>query len=383
MRVLAYGLRASFGALLASTALTGAALADDHSQSNSPFKAEITRTTHNIAHIEADTWEGVGYGVAYAYAQDNICMLAEDFVSVRGERSLYFGNEGQNELGLRSMDNLTSDIFFRSQINLPGLREGLAASSPVNQALIEGYVAGYNRYLFDNPVSTLPKECRDAEWVRPITSDDMLRLNEKTMLLASSLALAGAIAKAEPPSSGQAAVDPDTMTFPGPPEPSYGSNGWAFGSDATADGKGLLIGNPHFPWEGPARFWQMHVRGPNGYDVMGVGLAGTPLPTLGFNKDVAWTHTVTNARHFTPYMLQLAPGDVTSYVVDGETIPMEETLVSVPMPDGEEPYETTLYSTRLGPVLTMPQAGAQWTQNMAFALRDAIFGACGRAGNAA
>ena len=374
MRVLAHSLKLSLGALLTSTALTGAALADDHSPTNSPFKAEITRTTHNIAHIEADTWEGVGYGVAYAYAQDNFCMLAEEFVSVRGERSLYFGPEGKNELGLRGADNLTSDIFFRSQIDLPGLRDGLAASSPVNQALIEGYVAGYNRYLFDNPVSTLPKECRDAEWVRPITSDDMLRLNEKTMLLASSLALAGAIANAEPPSGGQASADPKTMTFPGPPEPSYGSNGWAFGSDATADGKGLLIGNPHFPWEGPARFWQMHVRGPDGYDVMGVGLAGTPLPTLGFNKDVAWTHTVTKARHFTLYMLQLAPGDVTSYVMDGETIPMEETIVSVPMPNGEEPYEKVLYSTRLGPVLTMPQAGAQWTQNMAFALRDANTG---------
>ena len=229
MRVLAHSLRVSFGALLASTALTGAALADDHSQSNSPFKAEITRTTHNIAHIEADTWEGVGYGVAYAYAQDNICMLAEEFVSVRGERSLYFGPEGKNELGLRGADNLTSDIFFRSQINLPSLRDGLTASSPVNQALIEGYVAGYNRFLFDNPVSSLPKECRDAEWVRPITSDDMLRLNEKTMLLASSLALAGAIAKAEPPGSNQASANPKTMTFPGPPEPNYGSNGWAFG----------------------------------------------------------------------------------------------------------------------------------------------------------
>lgn len=366
MRVLVQGA----GALLASTALTGAAIADDHN----PFKADITRTTHNIAHIEADTWEGVGYGVAYAYAQDNICMLAEEFVSVRGERSLYYGPEGKNVLGLRGADNLTSDIFFRSQIDLPALRAGAEKQSDATKALMAGYVAGYNRYLFDNPVSTLPEECRDAEWVRPITSDDMLRLTEKTVLLASSLAFAGAIAQAQPPRSDVAVADPKTLTFPGPPEPNFGSNGWAFGSDATADGKGLLIGNPHFPWEGPARFWQMHVRGPDGYDVMGVGIAGTPLPTLGFNKDVAWTHTVTAARHFTVYMLQLAPGDVTSYVVDGETIAMDETIVSVPMPGHEEPYERVLYSTKFGPVVSLPSAGAQWTQNMAFTLRDANTG---------
>lgn len=371
MRVLAHGL----GALLASTALAGTAMADDHAESGQgTYQADITRTTHNIAHIEADTWEGVGYGVAYAYAQDNICMLAEEFVSVRGERSLYYGPEGRNELGLRGADNLTSDIFFRSQIDLPALRDGLKTSSPINQALIAGYVAGYNRFLFDNPVATLPKECRDAQWVRPITTDDMLRINEKTMLLASSLQFAGAIASASPPSDTVAIADPQTMTFPEPPDPNYGSNGWAFGSEATADGKGLLIGNPHFPWEGPARFWQMHVRGPDGYNVMGVGIAGTPLPTLGFNKDVAWTHTVTAARHFTVYMLQLAPGDVTSYIVDGEVVPMDETIVSVPMPDGEDPFETVLYSTQFGPVVTLPSAGAQWTRQMAFTLRDANTG---------
>ncbi|KEO91396.1 acyl-homoserine-lactone acylase [Erythrobacter longus] len=363
------------GALLASTALAATAAADDHAASEQgTFQADITRTTHNIAHIEAETWEGVGYGVAYAYAQDNICMLAEEFVSVRGERSLYYGPEGRNELGLRGADNLTSDVFFRSQINLPALREGLEGSSPINQALIAGYVAGYNRFLFDNPVATLPKECRDAQWVRPITTDDMLRLNEKTMLLASSLQFAGAIANAAPPSDTVAIADPQAITFPDPPEPNYGSNGWAFGSEATADGKGLLIGNPHFPWEGPARFWQMHVRGPYGYDVMGVGIAGTPLPTLGFNKDVAWTHTVTAARHFTVYMLQLAPGDPTSYMVDGEAVPMEETLVSVPMPGEEEPFETVLYSTQFGPVVSLPSAGAQWTRQMAFTLRDANTG---------
>ncbi|MEP1420290.1 MAG: penicillin acylase family protein [Erythrobacter sp.] len=366
MRNLATGL----GALLASTALGTAAIAQD----DSPFKADITRTTHNIAHIEADTWEGVGYGVAYAYAQDNICMIAEEFVSVRGERSLYFGPDGKNELGLRGADNVTSDIFFRSQINLPSLRAGAEETSEATQALMVGYVAGYNRYLFDNPVSTLPSECRDAEWVRPITSDDMLRLTEKTMLLASSLALAGGIAEAQPPSGSKESANLETLTFPAPPEPNYGSNGWAFGSDATADGKGLLIGNPHFPWEGPARFWQMHVRGPDGYDVMGVGLAGTPLPTLGFNKDVAWTHTVTRARHFTVYMLSLDPKDPTSYMVDGKSVPMEEITVSVPMPEGEEPVEKTLYTTQFGRIVTVDDTPLQWQSQFAFALKDANSG---------
>ena len=162
--------------------------------------------------------------------------------------------------------------------------------------------------------------------------------------------------------------------LPGPDDAQYGSNGWAFGSEVTANGRGLVIGNPHFPWAGPARFWQMHVTGPDGYDVMGVGIAGTPIPTLGFNKDVAWTHTVTAARHFTLYALTLAKDDPKAYVVDGETIGMVERQVTVPMPDGQAPVSRTLYSTQFGPVVTLAGTPFGWNGTNAYAIRDANSG---------
>ncbi len=236
------------------------------------------------------------------------------------------------------------------------------------QGLLDGYVAGYNRFLNDAGAARIPSECRGKAWVRPITADDMLRLNEKQMLLASSLNLAAAIANATPPGSPAPKV---SINLPKPGELGLGSNGWAFGSEATADGRGLVIGNPHFPWKGPSRFWQMHVKGPDGYEVMGVGLAGTPLPTLGFNQDVAWTHTVTEARHFTLYQLTLDPADPTRYMVDGASLPMMRQTVTVPMPNGAAPVARTLYSTRHGPVFVVPARGITWSGQSAFALRDA------------
>ena len=262
------------------------------------YDATITRTTYGIPHIEARDWRGVGYGVAYAYAQDNLCLLAEEFATVAGERSRHFGPEAKAVLGFQEVDNLSSDVFFRAVIDLPALREGAKTLTPRARDLMAGYVAGYNRFLRDAGPEGIPEKCRGKAWVREITSDDMLRLNEKQMLLASSLNLAPAIANAAPPGSPAPKV---AIAMPNPGELGMGSNGWAFGGQATADGRGMVIGNPHFPWNGPSRFWQMHVRGPDGYDVMGVGLAGTPMPTLGFNKDIAWTHTVTEARHFTLY----------------------------------------------------------------------------------
>jgi acyl-homoserine-lactone acylase len=332
------------------------------------FDATITRTTYGIPHIEARDWRGVGYGVAYAYAQDNLCLLAEEFATVAGERSRHWGPEGKAVLGFGEVDNLSSDVFFRAVIDLPALREGAKTLSPRAQDLMAGYVAGYNRFLKDAGTVGIPAECRGKAWVRPITGDDMLRLNEKQMLLASSLNLAPAIANAAPPGNASPKV---AISLPNPKELGMGSNGWAFGGEVTADGRGMVIGNPHFPWKGPNRFWQMHVKGPKGYEVMGVGLAGTPMPTLGFNKDIAWTHTVTAARHFTLYQLALDPADPTRYMIDGTSEAMTPQTVTVPMPEGQPAVTRTLYSTRFGPVFIVPDRGITWSKQSAFALKDA------------
>ncbi|MDC8755287.1 penicillin acylase family protein [Erythrobacter sp. sf7] len=337
-------------------------------QARSRFEATITRTTYGIPHIQADTWQGVGYGVAYAYAADNLCLLAEEFTTVAGERSRHFGPEAKAVLGFQEVDNLSSDVFFRATIDLPALREGFGGQSRESRGLAEGYVAGYNRFLKDADADGIPAECRGQPWVRAITLDDVLRLNEKQMLLASSLALAPGIAGAAPPGSAAPKV---AMALPKPGELGIGSNGWAFGGEATADGRGMVIGNPHFPWNGPSRFWQLHVTGPDGYDVMGVGIAGTPIPTLGFNKDVGWTHTVTAARHFTLHTLTLDPADPTRYMLDGTSVAMEPRTITVPMPEGTPDVTRTLYTTRFGPVFVAPQSGVNWSAAMAFAVKDA------------
>jgi acyl-homoserine-lactone acylase len=353
-------------------AAAGVALAWSGAAEAQRYDATITRTQHGVPHIVAKDWRGAGYGVGYAYAQDNLCMIAEEFATVAGERSLHFGAKGSATLGFQSVDNLSSDLFFRSAIDVPALRRGARAQGAAALALTAGWVAGYNRYLKDLGPDKVPAECRGKAWVRAITADDMLRLNEKQMLLASSLNFAPAIANAVPPGS-----EPPTKTSAAMPDPAkfeVASNGWAFGGDVTANGKGMVIGNPHFPWAGPSRFWQMHVTIPGKMDTAGVGIAGSPFPTLGFNRDIAWTHTVTAARHFTLYQLALDPTDPTAYLVDGKPEKMVPKRISVPMPDGAAPVTRTLYSTRFGPVIMIPQAMATWSKATAFAMRDANAG---------
>src|SRR5690606_34861607 len=115
------------------------------------FQRDVTiqRTIHGIAHIEAPDYETLAVGVAYAHAEDNFCQTANHLVTIRGERSRWFGPDQQGLLGLRRLPNEQIDIFVRAHMDDAALREAQAAVSGEARALARGYVAGFNRYLDD------------------------------------------------------------------------------------------------------------------------------------------------------------------------------------------------------------------------------------------
>lgn len=352
-------------AVLASAGITSAASA-------AGYKAEIVRTKYGIPHVTAADYGGAGYGQAYAYAQDNLCLLADKIVTVNGQRSKYFGTEATTVVSFQDTPNLEADFFFRANIDLAPLRASLAKGPADYRQLVEGYVAGFNRFLKDTPPEKRPAACRDAAWVRPITTDDMLRLNEERMIQASSGAWLKQINGAAPPG----APAPKAVAALGAPaDPvqfGLGSNGWAFGRDVTANKRGLVLGNPHFPWETTNRFYELHLTIPGKLDVMGVSIAGAPGMSIGFNKDVAWTHTVSTDRHFTLHELALDPADPTIYLVDGQRRQMTKKTITVETPAG--PQSRDYYVSSYGPMAVMPQAGLGWTTARAYALRDANSG---------
>jgi acyl-homoserine-lactone acylase len=376
----------------ALAALAAAALTACGSLAPAPGarSVQIQRTTYGIAHISAADYEGLAYGAAYAYAQDNVCQEAEQLVTVRGERSRYFGPTAQGQLGLRMLPNAQIDLFVRGQMDDAALARANAALGAEAQASQRGYVAGYNRYLQDTGLQNLPQACRGAAWVTPMTQADLYRLTEQSMVLGGVGALADAVLAAAPP----AAATRTGASSPTPPAVApqaaaaelaryslnqrpaeggeLGSNGWAFGRNATPDGAGVLLGNPHFPWVGSNRFWQMHLTIPGQLDVMGATTGGSPVVTIGFNRDVAWTHTVSTGKRFTLYELKLDPADPTVYLVDGQPRRMTQRTVSLPAATpGAPAVQHTFWGTDWGPVLAIPRAGLGWSASTAYAIADA------------
>jgi acyl-homoserine-lactone acylase len=370
----------------------GQATVRDSGDAGAPLRATIRRDDHGIPNIIGDNFADIGFGYGYALAQDNICELAETYVTVRGERSRYSGDGVQGSFGPDgsylqrgngfSANNLNSDFFYQRIIDDHTVEKLLAQPPPdgpvdeIRQG-VRGYVAGYDKYLEQTGVDNLPDpRCRGADWVKPITEMDAYRRFYQLALLASQTVAIDGIADAKTPGGASLPIDPTAIAegLQGKLKLPIGSNAVALGSQATANGNGMLLGNPHFPWDGPERFYQSHLMIPGKLNVSGGSLYGVPLVLIGHTDNLAWSHTVSTAFRFTPFQEVVNPADPTQYMYDGQWRDMHQERVTVQArtDSGLQPETRTIYSTSHGPVVdSLAGIPLPWTPATAFTMGDA------------
>jgi len=336
---------------------------DPYAVTVGPYSADVQWTSYGIPHITGEDYGSLGYGMGYAFARDHACVLADQIVMVRSERSRYFGEEWLDmDFGWLALD-------VRAQAE-SGWFE---LDAEIQETLI-GYAAGYSRFLEEGAPDA---RCAGEEWVKPIDHIDLL-----SYYLALGLYGSGAVFVSEIGGGAPPAVDADSRGAQ-PPVPGIdvlkplvdkelGSNGWAIGSERSESGGGMLLSNTHFPAEGERKWHESHLTIPGELDVYGASLMGVAIINLGFNADIAWTHTVSNAPRFNGALLQLEEGSPTRYLYDGTYEDMTTRTVSVQaqQPDGAlEEVTRTLYSSRWGPVMNAPVLG--WNELYALSLVDA------------
>jgi acyl-homoserine-lactone acylase len=372
--------------LLGALALSDAGASAAARPATSSNEVTIVTDSAGIPHITASNFSSLGYGEAWAFSEDNFCTLAQDFVTVNGDRSQYFGpnNLAVNYSAGVDPTNLDSDMFWQQVKNSGLYQSQLKAKPPVGPLpqvlqVYQGFVAGYNAYLASGQLTD--PACAGQPWVRPITLEDMWLRGVQIATEASSQQFIGYEDEAQPPSPSAPSTSPDSrpslsglrslrsMFENG--NSSNGSNGIGIGSKDTRNKDGMVLANPHFPWYGTERFFAEQLDVPGQYDVEGGTLMGFPLVGIGFNSDLAWTHTVSTSMRFTLVQLKLAPRDPTSYIVDGKTYPMRTETVSVNTGSGT--VQHTFYLTRFGTVLVLPPAGYSWSATTAYALHDVNF----------
>ena len=324
----------------------------DLSGTAAPREVKIRWTTHGIPHIKADDWEGLGYGFAHAIATNTICVLAREFVTVRGEQAKYFGATERN---------VNADAFHRALLHREKIDEYLAYGSSESHELDAGYVAGYNNFI-DTQAGNMPASCNNAPWITPIDEGDIAKMALGVGIRYGLGRVTNEIATAQHGlelamlNSLDLFVDPQMI----------GSNALGFGSALTENGRGILLGNPHYPWHGPSRFHIAHLTLPGEVDVMGASLVTTSRVAIGFTENVAWSHTVSTALRFTMFRLDLVEGNPMAYRLGDDVHNIEAIQVEVET-DGE-PISRTVHMTHLGPVVVGETS--PWNDQYVYAMRD-------------
>ena len=356
------------------------------------YEATIRRTTDGVPHISGADLESVSYGQGWASAEDHGCSLIDQVLKVYGIRAANLGPGDDGE-------NIESDFAWRA-IDIAGVATADFDEAPATVVdRFEAFTSGWNTFLAGAGDDGLAEWCRAADWIRPVQPVEVYVYARSLALLASGARMAPFIPSATPPEPvpavpaeapagfAPAGANPTNGEDPNTPDVEAlevlaaldlaptdgGSNAWAVGRERTEGGRGgLLVANPHFPWEGELRFAEVHLTVPGEVDVYGAQLLGVPGVGIGFTENVAWGHTVSAGKRMTAYSLTLDPASSTSYLVDGESRPMTSTdfAVEILRPDGTvDTEERTLWRSEYGPIIDFPGVG--WTATTALTYRDA------------
>lgn len=133
---------------------------------------------------------------------------------------------------------------------------------------------------------------------------------------------------------------------------SFASNNWAVAPSKSADGHALLANDPHLNLTLPSIWYETQMVVPGKLDVYGVTIPGLPGVVLGFNRDVAWGFTNTQADVVDFYRETVDDAThPTKYKVDGEWKPLVSRVEVYRGPHGDVLATDTVRYTHRGPVM--------------------------------
>jgi penicillin amidase/acyl-homoserine-lactone acylase len=96
------------------------------------------------------------------------------------------------------------------------------------------------------------------------------------------------------------------------------SNVFAIAPHRSSDGYTRIWINSHQPWDGPAAWYEAHFISEEGWDFYGGLFPGSPIPLIGHNPYLGWSHTVNSPDLIDVYELTINPENNDQYWFEGE-----------------------------------------------------------------
>ena len=289
----------------------------------------IRRDTWGIPHILGRTDRDAAFGLAYAHAEDDFAQIQEVLLSTRASAAYYKGKEG------------APFDFFVQFFDFPGKADSLFSRlDSTTQALCEGYAKGLNHY------AALHKNEVQYRRLFPVEGTDIL--SGFLLSIAAFIGVPGELADLFDEERQSPVSEHSQEALP------HGSNAFAIAPSRTTDESTILIANTHQPWTGPFAWYEAHVKSKEGWNVAGGVFPGSPVPNIGFNEHLGWTHTVNRPDLIDIFVLKTDPNDPDRYWYDGEwhrLKPRKLTLRVKILGPLRIPVRRTVYDSVYGPTL--------------------------------
>ena len=260
-----------------------------------PNNIEVVRDRWGVPHIYAKTDKEVAYGLAWAHAEDDFSTIQKTFLPAKGMLGELEGLRGA-VLDFAVELLKSREVAERELENLP----------PEGLNIIYGYLEGLNAYAKKFPEKVLVNKSF------PLTIYDYLTgLNLMLHLFSDTGDVIGQLLSNS--------INPiDEMSGVDNIGSSIGSNGFAFSSRKTKDKKAYLNVNTHQPLEGPFSWYEAHVNSEEGWNMLGGLFPGLPLPVIGTNEHLGWTHTYNFPDMNDIFQLIINPNNKNQYRLDGK-----------------------------------------------------------------
>ena len=265
-------------------------------------KAEILWDQYGVPHIFAATREQMFYAHGWAQMQNQANLILRLYGESRGRAAEYWG---------------PSHLELDKWVQLNGVPElaktWYEAQDPQFRKYLDEFARGMNDYAKAHP------DAIGAEYrvVLPVTGLDVIEHPLRAVHFGYMGSRERMQREVNASMRGRAVAE---LTTPLEEELAGESNTWAIGPPHSANGKAMLIINPHLAWgETFYRYMEVHLVGP-GYDLYGAPQIGFPVPVVGFNRKAGWSRTVNTIDTVDFYKLTVKDGQ---YEFDGQLRPFE------------------------------------------------------------
>ena len=289
----------------------------------------IVRDDWGIPHVHGKTDADAVFGLIYAQAEDDFHRVETNYLDALGRRA-----EAEGESAI------FRDLRMKLFIHPDSMRAKYASSPPWLKALMDAWADGLNYYLYKNPQTTPRVITRFEPWMPLAFSEGSIGGDIERVSIPNLRAFYGREDSSRADGDGRRLDD----------EP-RGSNGFAIAPSNTANGRTLLLINPHTSF-----FFreEAHVSSDEGLNAYGAITWGQFFVYQGFNASAGWMHTSSGVDNIDEYLEAVTKrGNRHVYRVGRLERPVITQRIAIPYKTetGMASREFTVHYTHRGPIV--------------------------------